>query len=95
METREAHLKEMEARLKKLASRIEQIEAMARERHPELEVHLEQLKKLRDKAKTAHQRMEEIEMKKAAHDEWEHLKAGWEELVKDIQKTLNKFARKY
>lgn len=95
METREAHLKEMEARLKKLASRIEYIEARARERHAEIEVHLDQIKKLEEQAKAARKRMEEADVGKAAHEEWEHLKSGWEEIVKDIQKRLNKLARKY
>ena len=95
METREAHLKEMEARLKKLASQIEHVEARARERYAEIEVHLEQLKKLQEEAKTAHERMKEIDVGKAAHHEWEHLKSGWEKVVKDTQKALNKFASKY
>jgi hypothetical protein len=63
----ETHLKEMEARLKKLASRIEQVEARARERNAEIEVHLE-AKKLQDKAKQPISN-EEIEVERQ-HEEW-------------------------
>lgn len=93
METKTLQIEGMETKLKELAANIEKLETKVRKRHAEVETHMEQVGTLLAKHKTAHQRLEELE--KATHEEWENLKSGWEEIIKDMQEVLDKLASSY
>lgn len=93
MEAKAKHLEEMETELKELSSRIERLEAKIRKKHEEVKTHLEEVSDLRAKHRTARERLEQI--RKATHDEWDSLKSGWEETVKDMQEALDRVTSRY
>jgi ribosomal protein S10 len=93
MATQVANLKEMEKRLKDLASKINDLEDKVKRRHSEAESHMEQVATLQSKHKSAREILEQFE--KSTHQELTTLKSGWEEIVKDMQELMDRIASSY
>ena len=93
MDKKATHIEEMENRLKELDAKIGALEKQIQERHSRTEMHLEKVYDLRLKHKNAHERLEEI--RKATHEEWENLRSGWEEIIKDMQEVMDRLASEY
>ena len=89
----QAHLNEMENRLKELDSRIKDLEPKVRSKLEHVETHLKEFEDLRAKHKSAHDRLNQI--RKETREEWKTLKSGWDEIVKDIQESLDRVASEY
>jgi hypothetical protein len=92
VESRDEYREAMEAKLRELTERIARLkakEAAARDQGI-AEIYREQLEGLHKSRVTLRGALQEIDM--ATDEEWKTLRAGWDELLRDVQGTLDRFA---